>query len=633
MASCHLAPDGVLWVGGYGGLWRKSGNSVRRVALPALPGTGGVTSIARDGDGRLWLAFSPRGLYRMESGDRLLAADGDSALPGETPRLMANSPRTGLWMGYPRSRVAQWQGGRWRLYGPEQGLRVGMVAALHLHGDHIWVGGENGLALLRGTAFLTVRGSDGERFEAISGIAELANGDLWVHAADGLFHIPAAEIGRLQADPAHGVRYERLGSPDGLSGTTPVRVPTPSLIEAADGMLWLTSTAGVFRLDPARRPALSQPPPVLIRGLGQSGSLAPPAPDMRLAPGTTTLQIDYTALALGIPERVGFRYRLEGVDQQWQEVGPRRTAYYSNLGPGQYRFEVMASNYEGTWPAQATTLEFSIAPTATQSWRFRALGAAVLLALGLLAYRRRITSLAERLTERLEARTQERERIARELHDTLLQSVQGLVLHVHAAARRLPGPEPVRGMIETALRQADDVMREGRDRVRDLRSEGEPCDLAAALQAAGARLQPQDAPALQVRCEGRQRPLRPAVHEEVLAIACEAIANAYRHAQANSVEVRLHYGRGELRVSVHDDGRGIDEGVLAAGGRQGHWGMRGMRERAARIKAKLALHSKAGGGTEWRLTLSGALAYQPAPDRLHWLRPRWPRSRREGADW
>ncbi|MGV7209175.1 two-component regulator propeller domain-containing protein [Oxalobacteraceae bacterium A2-2] len=626
--SGYLDPDGVLWLGGYGGFWRKDGALEQRLQYPSSPERLAVNSMVRGPDGMLWVALLPNGLYRYGHGGQWQRADGDTLLPGESPRVLAASAETGMWLGYPRSRVLQWRDGHWRLYGPEHGLAVGMAAALHLRGAHVWVGGENGLALLHGGRFITLRGGDGQRFEGITGIVELANGDVWLNAAEGLFRLPAQDIARLQAAPVESVRYERLDSLDGLSGSAAVRTPTPSLVEASDGHLWVSTTTGVFRLDPMRRPPPTPSTPVLIRGLGYAGKMAPPQAGMRLAPGTSALQIDYTALFLAIPERVGFRYRLQGVDQDWQYAGERRSAYYSNLGPGQYRFQVMASGYDGAWPADATTLELSIAPTLTQSWWFRALCALVLFLAGLLAYRRRMASVAARLTERLEARTQERERIARELHDTLLQSVQGLVLHVHAAARRLPGPEPVRGMIETALQQADDVMREGRDRVRDLRSEGEPCDLAAALEAAGARMRPPDAPALQVRCEGRQRPLRPAVHEEVLAIACEAIANAYRHAQAGSIEVLLHYGRGELRVCVHDDGQGIEEGVLAAGGRQGHWGMRGMRERAARIKAKLALHSSAGSGTEWRLTLPGVLAYQPAPDRLRWLRPRWPLGRR-----
>jgi len=248
-------------------------------------------------------------------------------------------------------------------------------------------------------------------------------------------------------------------------------------------------------------------------------------------------------------------------------------------------------------------------------------------------YRRRMQNFAAQAVARLEERTQERERIARELHDTLLQSVQAMVLHVHAATLKLPAPDPARVMIEQALLQADDVMAEGRERVRDLRdNEPEQQDFEAAIRAAGERLGAAGMAPLQVQAEGEVRMLHPVIYQEVLSIVSEAIANAYRHANASQIGVRLRYRAAELRITITDDGDGIPADVMAAGGRSNHWGICGMRERAARIKAKLALHSEVGVGTEWRLTLPGVLAYQASPRRFRfWRRLFSPASARRDA--
>jgi signal transduction histidine kinase/ligand-binding sensor domain-containing protein len=610
-------PDGVLWTGGYGGLWRKRGDDMRPVALP--PGVDGVVinSMARDRAGGLWVALAQRGLYLRTPDGVWERKDGVAGLPDETPRTMAHADAAGLWLGYPRGRLLQFQDGLWRRYGPGNGVGVGMVMALHLRGDHVWAGGENGLALRQGGKFIGVGGVDGQAFEGISGIVELDDGDLWLNAAAGLFRVPAAEIVRLRTTPGYRVRYERLDSLDGLEGSAPVLLPTPSLILAADRHLWLTTTTGVFRLDPAHGPPPRPAPPVLIRAVGAPGLARPALAGMDLAPGTRTLQVDYTALALAMPERVRFRYRLEGVDHAWQDAGPRRAAYYSNVGPGRYRFSVMAAGDGGSWSAQPATLDFSIAPAPTETWWFKGLCALALLTAAWLLYRWRTRLLVRRLAGRLEERIHERERIARELHDTLLQSVQGLILQVHAAAMRLPPPEPARALIEKALLHADDVLHEGRDRVRDLRGHDIGAQgLAEALLSAGEQVRPPDAPSPRLLVSGTPRALHPIVHEEVVAIAGEAIANAYRHAAAGRIEVRLHYGAAELRLDIADDGVGIAPEVLAAGGRPDHWGFAGMRERAARIEARLALRSLPGAGTEWRLTLAGGLAYQTVPRRF-----------------
>jgi len=618
VVSSYRDPAGVLWSGTFNGLWRTEGATRARVPLPDGVGrTPQFNAIVMDRDGGLWVSIHSYGVFRLGTNGVWQRQDGRGGLPDESARSMALSDRRELWLGYSRGRLLRQSADGWRAYGPADGVRLGVVMALHPGGAHVWAGGENGLALRRGERFTSVTGSDGQAFEGITSIVELNNGDLWLNAVSGLFRIGADEIGKLAATADYRVRYERLDGLDGLDGTAPMLLPSPSLALAADGQLWVTTTTGVFRFDPAARPAPPAAPPVLIRRIGAPGLAQPALPGMRLAPGSGTLQIDYTAIALALPERIRFRYRLDGVDAQWQDAGRRRAAYYNNLGAGDYKFRVQASNQDGAWPSEAGTLDFSIAPTAVQTWWFKSLCALAVLAACWLAYRLRLRRLIAQLALRMEERVNERERIARELHDTLLQSVQGLILHVHAAAMRLPEPEPVRAMIEKALSRADDVLHEGRDRVRDLRSaDAEGLSLAQALVEAGASARPPDAAPPRLTVVGKVRPLHPAIQQETLAIAGEAIANAYRHAGASLIEVHLLYCARELRLSIRDDGAGLPPEVLSAGGREDHWGLSGMRERARRIKAKLTLRSEPGGGTEWLLVLPGSICYQTRPRRF-----------------
>ncbi|MHA4867828.1 sensor histidine kinase [Duganella sp. PWIR1] len=607
LATAYRDAAGVLWLGDEDRVWRSSANEVRAVPLPVKGSM--VGSMAGDVDGSLWAMLAPQGLYRLDAQYRWHPMQAATGLPGQTPRVVASSPQLGLWLAYPRNKVLQLHQGVWRSYGPEDGVALGTLEAMHVTAAHVWIGGEKGLALWQGTRFVPVGGVGAVALEGVSGIAELDDGDVWVDAAAGLFRIPAAEIARLKATPGYRVHYEKLDNLDGLTGNAPMRYPVPTMVKTTDNKLWLSTTSGVFRIDPALRPTLGPAAPVLIRALGPPGHPRPALDGLRLAANTSALQIDYTALALAMPERVAFRYRLDGVDGQWQEVGQRREAYYNNLEPGDYRFSVEVTDYAGVWSGRPATLAFSIAPTIPQSWWFKTLCALLLLVACWMLYRRRMHVLALQVAARLEERTRERERIARELHDTLLQSVQGMILHVHAATLSLPEPAPERVAIEAALQQADDVLLEGRERVRDLRAgEAGKQDLAEAIGAMPGRLGLADV--LHVKVEGKLRKLHPLVYDEVLAIAGEAVANACRHAGASRIEVQLSYGAGELRLCVRDDGAGIPAHVMAAGGRSNHWGICGMYERAEGIKAKLTLRSAPGAGTEWLLLLPGALAYQ-----------------------
>jgi signal transduction histidine kinase len=323
-------------------------------------------------------------------------------------------------------------------------------------------------------------------------------------------------------------------------------------------------------------------------------------------------------LSFSVPERVRFRYRLDGVDGDWQDAGTRRQAIYTNLGPGDYRFRVIAANEDGVWNEAGAALDFKIAPAYYQTWWFRALY--VILAAGviwLLFYLRALRMLS-RMRERLEERHNERARIARELHDTLLQSIHGLMLRFQTVADEMPTGSATRTAMERALDRADEVLDEGRDRVSDLRSSidcGE--DLALAFTNIGEQMAAEHDVEFRVLVEGEEQRLDADVSDEIFRICREALINAFQHAQATSIEIEIAFETDAMRVRVRDDGVGIGADILEAGSRPDHWGLPGMRERALRIGARLDLWGSAGSGTEVELRVPASVAYL-AQSRRSW---------------
>lgn len=605
LTSFARTSDGTVWGASFGSLRRIQGQKSRRIALPAPIGNMIITSVVADRNDELLAAVQQLGLYRRKTSGNWEKA-GDS---GEV-NVMARSRASGVWLGYFPGRVVHAEGERWRNFGPAEGLAIGLVMALHPHGDDVWAGGDNGLALLQAGRFRQLTGIDGQVFDGISGIVEMGNGDLWLNATAGLFRVAAQEIARFKRGPEYRVHYEKLDQLDGLEGSAPRVSPSPSLVLSSDSQLWIVRSTGVFRLDPREQLPPAPAQPAIIKTLGPPGEGKPLQESTRLAPGVSSLQVDYTAPLLAIPERVRFRYRLDGVDAEWRDAGSRRSAYYSGLAPGDYRFHVAASDYNGKWSDMQTTAAFTVVPTMFQTWWFKVLCGVLLLSSAYIAYRWHISRVARRLTFQLQERVRERERIARELHDTLLQSVQSLILHIHAAVLKLPAKDAIRLQLESVLQQADGVVDEGRGRIRELRGEDDgKLSFPDAVSAAAKRLQPGELSAFQLTVRGTVRQLEHTIYREALAIVSEAIANAFNHARPGRIEVELEYGRREFRCIVRDDGVGIPPEILDEGGRRNHWGLRGMTERAAWINARLALRSWAGAGTEWQLTLAAAQAY------------------------
>jgi len=351
-------------------------------------------------------------------------------------------------------------------------------------------------------------------------------------------------------------------------------------------------------LDPAHIRRNPIPPPLEIRALTAGGRRYRPLGRVDLPPRTAALQIAYTALSLGVPDRVRFQYRLIGNDTTWVDAGTRREAFYTNLGPGSYRFQVIAANEDGVWNEAGAAFDFTILPSFIQTRWFLALWVATLGGLVWLVYLARVRQVAGKLRARYQAALVERTRIAQELHDTLLQGFTGITLQLRAIQRMLAQrPQESAEALKGVLASADTALRDARHMIWDMRAvELEERDLADALEHA-ARATTGSSTELVFTVNGDRQGLPLAVETTALRIGREAVLNAVKHAAPRRVKVDLEYGSRLLTLRVSDDGTGIAPDAMDAAARGEHWGIGGMRDRAQRAGGTLEISSEPGRGT------------------------------------
>ncbi len=381
----------------------------------------------------------------------------------------------------------------------------------------------------------------------------------------------------------------------------------PRVAKSTDGKLWFVTGEGVQVVDPRHLAVNKLPPPVHIEQIVADDKPYDLRPGMRLPANVRNLRIDYTALSLVAPEKIHLKYKLEGQNRDWNEVINERHATYTNLSPRNYRFRVIAWNNSGVWNETGDALEFSIAPAFYQTTWFSPRAWPFSGTWLWMAYQFRVRHLQRQYNMRVEERVEERTRIARELHDTLLQTVQGFMLRLQAVNEMMP-PGAVKNELEQTLEIGDRAIAEGRKTVQDLRSAFTTSDLVEAVRAVGDELASRDAAAFRVVVEGPVRDLNPIVRDEVYSIAREGLRNAFTHACAAHIDAEITFDERVVRLRIRDDGKGIAPAV-AEQGRPGHYGVAGMQERARRIGAKLAILSGAGTGTEIDLTVAGSIAY------------------------
>jgi hypothetical protein len=387
------------------------------------------------------------------------------------------------------------------------------------------------------------------------------------------------------------------------------------------GRIWFSMNRGISVVDPARLRQSSVPVIVQIQTLSADGKAIDLEGPVRVPAEPKRIVFDLAGLSLSVPERVRFRYRLDPFDHGWSEPTTAHEAGYTNLGPGAYRFRVIASNPDGVWNNAETSIGFEIVPMLWQTWWFRLSGVLAVALTVLALYRFRLHQATRQLSVRFEERLAERARIAQELHDTLLQGFLSASMQLHVATDGLPADSPVKPPLSRILDLMGKVIAEGRDAVRGLRSSPSgSLDLEKALSQIPRELNVQDDIDFRVIVEGRTRSLHPILRDEVYRIGREAVLNAFRHAKAKTIEVELEYAARHFRFLVRDNGCGIDPSVLQLG-REGHWGLPGMRERAERIGGRLHVWSSAAAGTEVELSVPSQIAFQlhPAGTWLGWF--------------
>ena len=614
VTSLYADPDGRIWVGGNGTLGYLRGDNYFNLPVPPDPnkrvGPTETQAMTRGPDGDLWISISGRVITRVHNG--VWQPDNTRNETGNAATLVTD--HTGLiWAGYRNDLVSVHDGSEVHFYDATQGLNVGDVTAMQESASRMWVGGEHGLNLFENGRFIPMTFAGRPTIEGITGIVFANDGSLWLNALTGVFRIPKEEVAVFLADPRHPVSFDPFNYLDGIPGDAGILYPLPTVVKTTDGRVWFSTTGGLVFVDPAHIYKNTIVPSVAIRGVRADGRSFEAEAAVQLAKGTKSLEIDYTALSLSIPERVLFKYKLEGFDKVWQEAGTRRQAFYTSLPPGRYSFHVIACNNDGVWNTAGITLPINLPATFLQSWYFKLLCATFLAGLLWCVYLLRINQAEGRIRTRLYERLGERERIARDLHDTFFQGIQGLLLRFDLGMKRLAKGDPVRDLLEDALIQSDQVMRQGRELVLDLRTRSsEAGDLAHDLQATATEFAKQYPARFTLVVTGKERALNSLIAEELYKLGSEAMFNAFRHASATSIEAEIIFGAHELGLNVRDDGTGVSQDILQRGGVDKHYGLPGMKERAEQIGARFSIFSLTGAGTEIEVRVPSKVAYRSA---------------------
>jgi signal transduction histidine kinase/ligand-binding sensor domain-containing protein len=559
-------------------------------------------------DGTVWAGTLNQGLsrFRAEAWHTFTTHDG---LPSNMILAITGNSAGDLFVGTPNG-VAELKKDRWVNYTAHDGLPPAAVQSLLLDDTGtLWIGTAKGIAFLQSGSVHVPLGAPDALYGDILGIAE-NNGWLWITTGHHVLRVKSDAL--LKQSFVEG-DYREFGMPEGLPSVEGVK-RSRSVVKDDRGRIWFSMNQGISFLQPS---AFSRPAfPVTTRfdAVLVDGRPIASTGKVRIPPGRHRLTFRYTGVNVSNPEDLRYRYRLDNVDSAWSEPTALREIDYTNLPPGQFTFHVMGRNPDGVWSEQQTEMPFEIAPEYWQTRWFQVGLLATLLLLGLALYQLRLQQLHHQFNVGLEARVNERTRIARELHDTLLQSLHGLLLRFQAASNLLPArPDEAKNKLDTAIDQASQAIAEGRGAVQGLRSSITVTnDLALAIRTLGEELVVGDTsqnPDFDVAVEGTVHNLHPIVRDEVYRIAAEALRNAFLHSQAKRIEVEIRYDTRQLRLRIRDNGKGIDPQLLGNEGRAGHWGLRGMRERAKLMGGHLDIWSSIQSGTEVELVVPGASAY------------------------
>lgn len=600
--------EGVVWIGTDQGLCRMRGGRVEDCYTTEEGLQSNVVScLCRDRSGVLW-AGTHSGLAEFDGG-RFVAVEGDDEAQSLPVVALADSGRQGLLVATEGGHLFQCRDRHLRPFAAEGTIAHDVTALFEDRDGMVWMGTQgNGLEVTDGEKTFRFSVKDGLYDDEVSGIVADDEDRLWMACSRGCFFVERGELLKFRAGEITHVTSTPFSLMDALRTVECQSGVQPVAWKMEDGRVWFSTNHGVVIIDPAHMRRVLPPPNVVVEEAQVNGQDVKPEHIPPLPPGQTNLYFRYTALSFAVPVRITFRHKLEGFDKDWVEADTRREAFYTNVPPGNYQFRVSASNLGGPWSEAARPVEFTLAPHFYQTRWFIPLTIAAVVAAGWVAARLRVLQVRARLNAVLA----ERSRIARELHDTLIQGFSGVTMQMQALSTRLR-PSAERSSLEDIIQDAGHCLREARRSVGGLRNapgelNGEATGLAAAVAEAARQLTETRDIHLTLKLEPGRHTIPVDVEYNLLRIVQEAISNAVKHSGARTIEVAMNSTAAQLSLTVRDDGAGFDiPGPESA--QPGHYGLIGMRERATQIHAALHVDSAPGRGTTVRLELpTGAVA-------------------------
>jgi signal transduction histidine kinase/ligand-binding sensor domain-containing protein len=590
VTAIRAISGGSLWVSTATALYRVQGTSVVQLQPPRAIRTLNIEALAADAAGEAWIVTSAGDVLRTDGGS-LRLADRVPELRGVRTNAALVDRGGRLWVAYAGTRLGVVGGpGEFRTL---NGAGVGAGPHYDIYEDQsgaIWISGADGLSRVAGDRIAFAGRASGLPPGGVYSITQDGRKDLWLATASGIIRLDPAEFERAAQAPLYVMRFRIYDTSDGLAGY-PVTLGDRNAVRAEDGTMWFVTSRGISVADPRALGAQRQAPLVAIDEVR--------ANDVRVAgndlpPGTSKLEVEYTAPELTSPLKTRFRYRLEGFDADWIDAGTRREALYTNLAPRQYTFRVAVSQDDGRWSDTEATWALTLHPRFYQTWWFGFLIVASIAAITWAAWQFRVRQLRRQFALVLG----ERVRLSRELHDTLLQSLVGVALEFDAVSKSLESsPATARDRVIKIREQVEEYIRDARRSIWSLRSPAlETGDLIEALRDMATRTTSGHDIAVSFEQTGECRPLSSNVEHQLLRIGQEAMLNAVRHSGATSVTMRLQYDATSITLTIVDNGGGFD-GARVAEGTTDHYGLTTMKERAQQAGGRLMIASTPGRGT------------------------------------
>ena len=639
------AHDGRLWVGTNCGLAKFDGHRLETFAEKDGLTNSCVWALAEDRKDNIWIGTYGGGIFRYSDG-RFIQYTIEQGLPSRIVFQITVARDDSLWIATPDG-LSHMKDSQFVNYTMADGLSSNRILDTHQdRAGNIWISTQGGVNRFDSNNHFTRVGTNHETVDLLARrfaedslgnlyMTDAPSGVTWLHSnqltlrdsslnlmnmvegRDGMlwFSSRGGVVGLARDSLAQSaqtgipINYEQIDRADGLI-TTEASAGSPNIAMTRNGQLWVATVKGLAMIDVLRIPSKGRKPELFVADASTDDVRDRVGNELVLSPGLHHVDLTIAAVDLATPQKIRLQYRMDGVDSDWLDASSSRKAVYTNVPVGTHRLLVRATDNLGNWGAPQKIYEVTQRPYFYQTPVFQLSAIAASIGLLVILYLVRVRYLMTQTSAMLEERQVERESVARDLHDTFLQGIQGLILRFHTGTQQLPGDHPVRRNFEEALRQSDSVMLEGRSVLSRLRTRrATPSSLSEYYGDVSRELGSLSSASFNVVISGRIRELNSVVQEELGKIGREALFNAYRHAHASEIEVEFQFGLVELSVRFRDNGVGLDPAILRQGSIPGHFGLPGMRERVSKIGGRMRLWSRTGAGTELEVRIPGAIAY------------------------